>query len=53
VQCKLEDGEHQAIGLDGGLVTGLDYGADGDLAVVDQRAAIFAGAETLRLQDAV
>ena len=45
--------QHQPIGVECGLVVGHDYAIDRDLAVVDQAAAIFAGAETLRLQDPV
>jgi hypothetical protein len=49
----VEYGQHQAVGLDRGLVVVFNRAVDGDIAVLDQGAAVLAGAEALRLQDAV
>ena len=48
-----KDLQHQAIGLDGSLVAGLHFAIDGNIAVFNQRAAVFSRAEALRLEDAV
>ncbi len=49
----VEHGQDQAIGVESGFVAVDGLAVDGDVAVLDQRAAIFAGAESLRLQDTV
>jgi hypothetical protein len=48
-----KDGKFEAVGFDAGMALGDDRSGDADFTIADQLAAPLAGAEALRLQDAI